>query len=94
MYDVWRNKFLFWSIMAGWITTFPILYIPVLNTVVFKHTGISWEWGIVFVEAILFFAGVEVWKWMKRAYFRRERKKVQDQSARPMGDPSSYTEDA
>ncbi|KAJ5409970.1 uncharacterized protein N7487_004329 [Penicillium crustosum] len=62
MYDVWRNKFLFWSIMAGWITMFPILYIPVLNDVVFKHKPITWEWGIVAVEAVLFFIGVEAWK--------------------------------
>ncbi|KAL4996890.1 hypothetical protein BDV10DRAFT_170965 [Aspergillus recurvatus] len=92
MYDVWRNKFLFWSIMAGWITTFPILYIPVLNTVVFKHTGISWEWGIVFVEAVLFFIGVEAWKWAKRVYFRRQARKQQD--VRPLGELSSRLQDA
>ncbi|ODM22482.1 hypothetical protein SI65_00070 [Aspergillus cristatus] len=72
MYDVWRNQFLFWSVMAGWITMFPILYIPVINDVVFKHIGISWEWGIVFVEVVVFFAGVEAWKWAKRVYFRRQ----------------------
>jgi potassium/sodium efflux P-type ATPase len=71
MYDVWQNKFLFWSIMAGWITMFPILYIPVLNDVVFKHKPITWEWGIVAVEAVLFFMGVEAWKWAKRVFFRR-----------------------
>ncbi|KAL2870176.1 cation-translocating P-type ATPase [Aspergillus lucknowensis] len=92
MHDVWRNKFLFWSIMAGWITIFPILYIPVLNHVVFKHTGISWEWGIVFVEAILFFLGVEAWKYAKRVYYRKMEKK--QQMVRPLGDPSSRTEDA
>ncbi|KAJ5111318.1 hypothetical protein N7532_001853 [Penicillium argentinense] len=75
MYDVWRNKFLFWSIMAGWITMFPILYIPVLNDVVFKHKPITWEWGIVAVEAVLFFIGVEAWKWAKRVFFRRKAKK-------------------
>ncbi|KAJ5566906.1 ATPase P-type K/Mg/Cd/Cu/Zn/Na/Ca/Na/H-transporter [Penicillium sp. DV-2018c] len=72
MYDVWRNKFLFWSVMAGWITMFPILYIPVLNDVVFKHKPITWEWGIVAVEAVLFFMGVEAWKWAKRVYFRHK----------------------
>ncbi|KAL4744062.1 hypothetical protein BDV11DRAFT_2219 [Aspergillus similis] len=92
MYDVWRNKFLFWSIMAGWITTFPILYIPVLNTVVFKHTGISWEWGIVFVEAVLFFAGVEAWKWVKRIYYRRQARK--QRGVRPFGEVSSGSQDA
>ncbi|KAF2226011.1 fungal-type potassium/sodium efflux P-type ATPase [Elsinoe ampelina] len=73
--DVWRNKFLFWSIMAGFVTIFPVLYIPVINRDVFKHEGITWEWGIVFVEAILFFAGVEFWKWLKRAFFRRRAAK-------------------
>ncbi|ORY15986.1 sodium P-type ATPase-like protein [Clohesyomyces aquaticus] len=69
--DVWRNRFLFWSIMAGFITIFPVLYIPVISTTVFKHKGISWEWGIVFIATILFFLGVETWKWAKRIYFRR-----------------------
>lgn len=42
MFDVWRNKFLFFAVIAGFITIFPILYIPGLNDIVFKHTGISW----------------------------------------------------
>ncbi|KAL8769581.1 MAG: hypothetical protein Q9209_004513 [Squamulea sp. 1 TL-2023] len=71
MHDVWRNQFLFWAIIAGFITIFPTLYIPVINHVVFKHAGISWEWGVVFIEAILFFGGVETWKWAKRIYYRR-----------------------
>lgn len=68
---IWRNKVLFWAIMAGFLTVFPTLYIPVINRDVFKHEGISWEWGIVFIEAMLFFLGVEAWKWAKRVYFRR-----------------------
>ncbi|KAL8965901.1 MAG: hypothetical protein Q9197_006273 [Variospora fuerteventurae] len=75
MYDVWENQFLFWAVIAGFVTIFPTLYIPVINHVVFKHEGISWEWGIVFVEAMLFFAGVEAWKWAKRIYFRRQARK-------------------
>lgn len=73
--DVWRNQFLFWAIFAGFVTIFPTLYIPTINHVVFKHTGISWEWGIVFVEATLFFFGVESWKWAKRIYFRKQMMK-------------------
>src|SRR5438034_784141 len=61
-HDVWRNKFLFWAIIAGIVTMFPILYIPVINHIIFKHEGISWEWAIVFVEALLFFLGIESWK--------------------------------
>ena len=29
MHDVWRNKFLFWAVIAGFVTIFPTLYIPV-----------------------------------------------------------------
>ena len=29
--DIWDNRFLFWAVMAGFITIFPILYIPGLN---------------------------------------------------------------
>ena len=75
MYDVWGNQFLFWAVIAGFVTVFPTLYIPVINRDVFKHEGISWEWGIVFVEAILFVGGVEAWKWAKRVYLRRRGSK-------------------
>ncbi|KAK8875261.1 Sodium transport ATPase 5 [Apiospora arundinis] len=75
--DIWRNKFLFWAIILGFVTMFPTLYIPVLNHAVFKHTGITWEWGIVFIASALFFAGVESWKWAKRFYFRRVARKSQ-----------------
>lgn len=73
--DVWRNQFLFWAVVAGFVTLFPLIYIPTLNTVVFKHAPIDWEWGIVFIAAGLFFAGVETWKWAKRIYFRRQARK-------------------
>ncbi|CAI9628480.1 potassium sodium eff [Alternaria burnsii] len=69
--DVWRNKFLFFSIIFAFITIFPVLYIPVINDTVFRHKGISWEWGIVFVATFLFFLGIESWKWGKRVFFRR-----------------------
>ncbi|KAI9738300.1 MAG: Na+ ATPase [Cirrosporium novae-zelandiae] len=74
IHDIWRNKFLFWAIIAGFVTIFPTLYIPVINHDVFKHEGISWEWGVVFMESLLFLAGAEAWKWGKRIYFRRKAK--------------------
>lgn len=74
IYDSWANPFLFWAIIAGFVTVFPTLYIPVINHDVFKHTGISWEWGVVFVETLLFLLGVEGWKLAKRVYFRRKEK--------------------
>lgn len=73
--DLYENRFLFWSILAGVITIFPILYIPGLNHIVFRHEGISWEWGIVFISTLLFFAGVEAWKFAKRVYLRKQAKK-------------------
>ncbi len=75
MHDVWRNQFLFWAVIAGFVTIFPTLYIPVINHVVFKHEGITWEWGVVFIEATLFVGGVEAWKWAKRVFFRRQAKR-------------------
>jgi Na+-exporting ATPase len=71
IYDVRRNKFLFWAIIFGFITIFPTLYIPVINRVVFKHEMITWEWAVVVVATILFFAGIEAWKFAKRVFFRR-----------------------
>ncbi|KAK5127708.1 hypothetical protein LTR08_004317 [Meristemomyces frigidus] len=76
IHDVWRNPFLFWSVIAGFVLSFPLLYIPVINEKVFKHTGISWEWAIVFITAFLFFAGVETYKFAKRRYFRNKAKKL------------------
>ncbi|KAF1919362.1 hypothetical protein BDU57DRAFT_491645 [Ampelomyces quisqualis] len=74
-HDVWRNKFLFFAIMFGFVTIFPVLYIPVINDTVFRHKGISWEWGIVFIATFLFFLGIEGWKWGKRVFFRRREAK-------------------
>ncbi|KAF9891360.1 hypothetical protein FE257_004216 [Aspergillus nanangensis] len=91
MVDVWRNKFLFCGIMIGFVTTFPILYIPVINDVVFKHVGISWEWGVVVVEAILFFLGVETWKFGKRVFFRRREAKYGKKDKVLPSDFSRYT---
>lgn len=71
MHDVWRNKFLFYSVMFGFVSIFALLYIPVINHDVFKHTGITWEWGVIIVEALLFFGGIEAWKWAKRVFLRR-----------------------
>lgn len=89
---VWRNRFLFWSVAAGFATVFPIIYIPGLNTVVFKHGPISWEWGIVFVESALFVAGIELWKLGKRVYFRRYGERVRNPASELGGVPfARYT---
>lgn len=80
--DAWKNRFLFWAIVIGFVTIFPTLYIPVLNHKVFKHDGITWEWGVVVVELVLFFLGAEGWKWAKRIYFRRQLSKDDPNAAK------------
>ncbi|ATY64424.1 sodium transport ATPase 5 [Cordyceps militaris] len=74
---LWSNKFLFFSVTIVFAVVFPTIYIPGLNHVVFLHTGITWEWAVVFVSVGVWMAGTESWKWMKRAYFRRATSKTQ-----------------
>lgn len=62
----WENRFLFWAVVAGFVITFPVLYIPGFNTVVFKHTGITWEWGVVVGCCVVYLAVIEGWKAIKR----------------------------
>jgi Na+-exporting ATPase len=40
---LWRSRFLFWAVVAGFVITFPVVYIPFVNKAVFKHTEITWE---------------------------------------------------
>ncbi|KAI0151797.1 hypothetical protein GGR57DRAFT_513753 [Xylariaceae sp. FL1272] len=74
--DLWANKVLFWAVLVGALSVFPVVYIPKLNTNVFKHTGISWEWAIAVVATVLFVAGMELWKMIKRELTLFEDKAV------------------
>lgn len=65
-HDVWSNQFLFWAVIIGAVSVFPAVYIPYLNTNVFKHKGITWEWAPAILCVIVFVSGVEVWKAIKR----------------------------
>lgn len=65
--DMYRNQFLFYSVLIGGLSVFLPIYIPYLNSDVFKQAPISWEWGLVFGGLIIFVLGVEAWKWAKRA---------------------------
>ncbi|CAL3965589.1 unnamed protein product [Diplocarpon coronariae] len=62
------NRFLLWAVVAGFAITFPVIYIPVVNKTVFKHTAIGWEWGLVLGALILYLAFVEAWKATKRRF--------------------------
>ena len=65
-HDLWENKFLFWAVVIAFFSVFPVVYIPGLNTNVFKHTGIGWEWGVAVGFTIVFVLGMECWKFVKR----------------------------
>ncbi|KAL5047665.1 hypothetical protein BDW71DRAFT_206410 [Aspergillus fruticulosus] len=67
-HSIWRNQFLFWAVIAGFVIAFPVIYLPAVNRVVFKHQGISWHWGIVFGCVVVYLALVESWKAIKRRF--------------------------
>ncbi|KAJ0312488.1 hypothetical protein COL516b_001572 [Colletotrichum fioriniae] len=63
---VFKNRFLFWAVAGGFIMTFPVIYLPVVNRAVFKHGMITWEWGIVVACLVVYIALIETWKAVKR----------------------------
>ncbi|KAF2103801.1 potassium/sodium efflux P-type ATPase [Rhizodiscina lignyota] len=66
--DLYENHFLFWSITLGSLVVFPCIYIPGLNTKVFKHKAITWEWGLSCGAVVIYLLGMELWKAAKRTF--------------------------
>ncbi|WFC99112.1 P-type Na(+) transporter [Malassezia yamatoensis] len=80
-HDAWNNRFLFTCVLVGFVSVFPIVYIPGLNKVVFLHRGPDgWEWGVIFIATLLFLLGIEAYKLMKRVCLRRTRSSSQTNS--------------
>lgn len=65
-HDVWENKFLFFAVTLGMLSVFPAIFIPTLNTVIFRHKAISWEWAPACASVPVFIVMVELWKLVKR----------------------------
>ena len=65
---VWRNRFLFFAVLAGFVIMFPVVYLPVINEKVFKHRSITWEWGVSFAAVALYVLAIETWKAVKRSF--------------------------
>jgi magnesium-transporting ATPase (P-type) len=65
---IYHNKFLFWSVIVGFVLVFPLIYIPQLNILVFKHKAITWEWGVVLGCVVAYIGLLEVWKAIKRRF--------------------------
>ncbi|GAA5854933.1 hypothetical protein JCM8547_004126 [Rhodosporidiobolus lusitaniae] len=71
--DIWANPLLFWSVVLGFVSVFPVIYIPVINDVVFKHTTITWQLAVALIATLIFLVCTEAWKWAKRVFIRRRQ---------------------
>lgn len=89
-YKAWtsrkQNKYLLMSFAGCMALCIIVLYVPVLNTQVFKHEGITWEWGMVIASSLVYIAISEIYKWTKRIRHRRKlrlrkQQEEQEQSA-------------
>ncbi|ORX93774.1 potassium/sodium efflux P-type ATPase [Basidiobolus meristosporus CBS 931.73] len=69
---LFENKALVGSFTLGVILIFPILYIPYLNTDVFKHKALTWEWGVVAVSVVIFIVFSELYKFVKRRFLENK----------------------
>lgn len=74
--DIYGNKFLFYSVVFGFASVFPVVYIPVINTDVFLHKPIGWEWGIAIAFSVCFWIGCELHKYFKRIYYRNKSRAI------------------
>ena len=83
--DIYANGFLFWSVVIGALSVFPAVYIPGLNTAVFKHKGISWEWALSVGAVAVFVLGVEAWKAIKRRFGLLDDTKVKESEDDKLG---------
>ncbi|KAG8806459.1 hypothetical protein FRC17_004980 [Serendipita sp. 399] len=70
------NTLLLWSATCLALLAFPLLYIPEVNHRVFQITGISWHWGLVFGQLILYLVVTELYKMTKRSYYRKRAEKT------------------
>lgn len=85
MKDLWSNQFLFWSVILGFITLIPTIYIPVINDYVFLQKGITDGWAWAFLSTLLFLLSVELWKFSKRQYFKNEKAKNPEEDLEKSG---------
>jgi len=66
-----ENKPLIISVVGGSLALVPCIYIPQFNDVVFKMTGISWEWGLCAASVVFYIVLAEGYKALKRRYWHK-----------------------
>lgn len=74
------NKVLLWCVVVLSLTTFPVIYIPVINNKVFLVGPLKWEWGIVFGMILVYLFFVETYKFFKRRIMGWNKKQAQIES--------------
>lgn len=70
------NRILLYSVVGGFITLPLTFYIPLVNTDIFLHAAISWEWGLILCAMALFTILSEVHKRMLRPTILRLQHKM------------------
>ena len=68
------------GVVVNALVLLPLIYIPYVNTVLFKHAAISWEWGLVLAAGVLFILASELYKMLKRKKFNMTLQDVIDES--------------
>lgn len=58
------------------MASYSILYIPQVNTRIFQLNGLTWHWGLVFGQLVLYFVAAELYKLAKRMYYHRRTMKL------------------
>lgn len=48
-----------------------MLYIPEVNNRVFQFDSLTWHWGLVAGQLVLYLVAAELYKLTKRVYYRR-----------------------
>ncbi|XP_024402062.1 sodium/potassium exporting P-type ATPase 1-like [Physcomitrium patens] len=62
------NKLMLEAVFIGAVMPIPTLYIPYLNTDIFKQGGLTWEWVLVAASVVVFFLLSEFYKLLKRRF--------------------------
>ncbi|CAO3650901.1 unnamed protein product [Cunninghamella echinulata] len=71
LFTMKQNYYLHASVAFGFAIMFITLYVPVLNTQVFRHAPIDWEWGLVAASTLAYIILAEGWKLLRQKWLRK-----------------------
>ena len=50
-----------------------IIYIPIINDRVFQVEGLTWHWGLVFGQLVVYIVAAEMYKILRRSLVKRRQ---------------------